>query len=252
MTVTSMICFGILFLLGEGVWANCMWAQDPLKLPGKNYAVAFENKDVTVIRAHYGPHEKIPVHDHDAFATVFVYLSDSGAVRIDHVDEGGKVVPVTRPPTVKGAFRIAPGVAEKHSIENLGALPSDFLRVELKRVPLKLDEPFRGKAPKSLGASEDVVEFPAPEVQDPQVQIERIVCVVAEACAVKASEAPSLVVAFTGFAMTSEKTHRKEIVEAEAVRWVPAGEQLSVKAEGDGAAHLLRISLPAQHSIANR
>ena len=230
-----MICFGILFLLGEGVWANCMWAQDPLKLPGKNYAVAFENKDVTVIRAHYGPHEKIPVHDHDAFATVFVYLSDSGAVRIDHVDEGGKVVPVTRPPTVKGAFRIAPGVAEKHSIENLGALPSDFLRVELKRVPLKLDEPFRGKAPASLVASADTVEF------DQQgVKVERIVCVGAEACQVKAADGGSLVVAITPFGLMQGGARREELVKAGDVKWV-SGEGITVKAEEGGAAHLLRI-----------
>jgi hypothetical protein len=235
LTVTSMICFGILFLLGEGVWANCMWAQDPLKLPGKNYAVAFENKDVTVIRAHYGPHEKIPVHDHDAFATVFVYLSDSGAVRIDHVDEGGKVVPVTRPPTVKGAFRIAPGVAEKHSIENLGALPSDFLRVELKRVPLKLDEPFRGKAPASLVASADTVEF------DQQgVKVERIVCVGAEACQVKAADGGSLVVAITPFGLMQGGARREELVKAGDVKWV-SGEGITVKAEEGGAAHLLRI-----------
>lgn len=207
------------------------YAQDPLKLPGKNYSVAFENKDVTVIRAHYGPHEKIPVHDHDGFATVFVYLSDSGAVRIDHVREDGKVVPVTRPPTVKGAFRIAPGMAEKHSIENLGELPSDFLRVELKGVALKLDEPFRGKAPASLAASADTVEF------DQQgVKVERIVCVGAEACEVKAESGGSLVVAITSLAMGPEK------VDAGEVKWVKAGEAVKVKAEGGGVAHLLRIA----------
>jgi quercetin dioxygenase-like cupin family protein len=215
------------------------YAQDPLKLPGKNYTVAFENSEVAVIRAHYGPHEKIPVHDHTSYSTVFVYLSDSGPVKITHEEPGSAEAPVTRPPTVKGAYRVAPGIAERHSIENLGDLSSDFLRVELKQVSLKMKEPFRGKAPRSLNADADEVEF-----DDPQVRIERIVCVGAQPCAVKAEDAPSLVVAFTSFAMISEKTRRTEMVEAGAVRWVPAGEGMSVEAEGDGVAHLLRISLP--------
>jgi quercetin dioxygenase-like cupin family protein len=214
-------------------------AQDPLTLPGKNYTVAFENSDVAVIRAHYGPHEKIPVHDHTSYSTVFVYLSDSGPVRINHEEAGSAEAPVTRPPTVKGAYRVAPGIAERHSIANLGDLSSDFLRVELKQVSLKMKERFRGKAPVSLGADTDVVEF-----DDPQVRIERIVCVGAEACAVKAEGAPSLVVAFTSFAMTLEKTKQNDTVKAGAVRWVPAGEGISLKAEGDGVAHLLRMSLP--------
>ena len=188
-------------------------AQDPLKLPGKNYTVAFENSEVAVIRAHYGPHEKIPVHDHTSFSTVFVYLSDSGRVQINHEEAGTTEAPVTRPPTVKGAYRVAPGIAERHSIENLGDLSSDFLRVELKQVSLKMKEPFRGKAPQSLSASSDAVEF-----SDPQVQIERIVCVGAKACAVKAAAGPSLVVAFAPFVMTLEKTMGREIVAAGAVR----------------------------------
>ncbi len=232
--------FGALLLLACAAKPPGAWAQDPLKLPGKNYTVAFENSEVAVIRAHYGPHEKVPVHDHTSFSTVFVYLSDSGPVRINH-EEDGKVEAVTRPPTVKGAYRVAPGIAERHSIENLGDLSSDFLRVELKQVSLKMKEPFRGKAPQSLSADADAVEF-----RDPQVQIERIVCVGVEACAVKAEDAPSLVVAFTSFELTSSvKAHGNEMVEAGAVRWVPAGGGMSVKAKGDGVAHLLRIVLPA-------
>ena len=139
---------------------------------------------------------------------------------------------------------MAPGIRERHSIENLGDLNSDFLRVELKQVSLKMKEPFRGKAPQSLGADSDVVEFLYPGVQDPAVEIERIVCVGTEPCPVKAEAAPSLVVAFTSFGMTSDKANRKEMVDAGTVWWVPAEEALSVKAEGDGAAHMLRILLP--------
>lgn len=221
-----------------------VWAQDPLKLPGKNYTVAFENSDVAVIRAHYGPREKIPVHDHASFSTVFVYLSDSGPVKIRHEGEGPKDFAVTRPPTVKGAYRIAPGMTERHSIENLSDLSSDFLRVELKRVSLQGKEPFRGRAPQSLSADSDVVEF-----NDPQVQIERIVCVGTEACAVKPSAGPSLLIAFAGFEMTSDATHKSEAVDAGALRWVPAHEGESVVAAGGGVAHLLRIALAPQEAL---
>ena len=124
-----------------------------------------------VIRAHYGAHEKIPVHDHTALATVFVYLNDSGQVRIDHTEDG-KVESVGRPPTVKGAYRVAPGIAERHSIENLGDTSSDFLRVELKRITLDMKEPFRRKAPSDLSVGKDEVEFTGGGVK-----IERIICV---------------------------------------------------------------------------
>ncbi|MBB5059563.1 hypothetical protein HDF16_004289 [Granulicella aggregans] len=231
--------FGVVALAAMAVPVG-LQAQDPLTLPGKNYRVVLENSDVVVVRAHYGPHEKIPVHDHTSFSTVFVYLSDSGPVRINHEEEGSKEAPVTRPPTVKGAYRVAPGIAERHSIENLGELSSDFLRVELKRVSLQVKEPFRGKAPQSLSADSDVVEF-----SDPQVQVERIVCVEAEACAVKPVGGPSLLVAFTTFEMSSGRTHKNVPVYAGAVRWVPEGEVTSVKGSGAEAAHLLRIVLKA-------
>ena len=98
-----MRCFGPVLLLPVAcALLRVAVAQDPLKLPGKNYTVVFENSQVTVIRAHYGPHEKIPVHDHTSFSTVFVYLSGSGSVKINH-EEDGKIEPVTRPPDREGS-----------------------------------------------------------------------------------------------------------------------------------------------------
>jgi hypothetical protein len=232
------VACGIFALATGTALAGCALAQDPLTLPGENYKVVFENSEVAVIRAHYGPHEKIPVHDHTSFSTVFVYLSDSGPVRITHEEPGSAEAPVIRPPTVKGAYRVAPGIVERHSIENLGDQSSDFLRVELKQVSLKMKEPFRGKAPRSLNADSDAVEF-----NDPAVQIERIVCFGTEACAVKASAAPSLLIAFTDFSMSSGASRQHQPVDAGSVRWEPAGQGISVMAEGAGAAHLLRISL---------
>ena len=213
--------------------AGAAFAQDPLKTLPDNYKLIFENADVAVIRAHYGPREKVPVHDHTSFATVFVYLNDSRQVRIDHQEADGKGFSVTRPPTVTGAYRVAPGVAERHSIENLGDTSSDFLRVELKRVDLKMKEPFRGKAPASLTASSDVVEF-----DDPSVQVERIICVAAEACAVKAATAPSLVIAISAVSISGKK------LEVGQVQWLLASQSEALAGYGVHAVHALRILLP--------
>jgi hypothetical protein len=214
-------------------------AQDPLLTLPNNYRSIFDNADVAVIRAHYGAHEKIPVHDHTAFATVFIYLNDAGQVRIDHAEDG-KVESVVRPPTVTGAYRVAAGIAERHSIENLGDSSSDFLRVELKYVSLaSLKEPFRGKAPSSLKQNQDATEFTAPGLQ-----IERIVCVEASPCTVKPSPSPSLLVAFTPLEVASTPTGRKERVEAGAVRWVASSQGLAVTSGGAAPPHILRLILP--------
>lgn len=214
-------------------------AQDPLKTLPNNYQKIFENESVTVIRAHYGAHEKIPVHDHPGFATVFVYLDDSGPVQIDHVDADGKTEPVVRPPTVKGSFRVVAGMAERHSIENLGDASSDFLRVELKRADLKLAEPFRGKAPASLERSEDVVEF-----SNPAVQVERVVCAGPALCPVKASTVASLLIALTSLDIESRGIGGRERMEAGAVRWLAATEDAQIGSQGTEAAQILRILLP--------
>ena len=126
------------------VWAAmltvaCLWpragsAQDPVKAFPGNYSLVFENSAVSVIRVHYGPHERVGVHDHSSFPTVYIYLSNSGPVRFQHYE--AKSFMVTRPPTVTGSYRVSPGLIERHTVENLGDSTSDFLRVELKQVPM--------------------------------------------------------------------------------------------------------------------
>src|SRR5271155_1010669 len=113
---------------------SCLAEQNSSTLP-PNYKTILENPSFKIIRVHYGPHEKIPVHDHPDTPTVYVYLNHSSPVRISH-DEEAKPFSIVRPPTQKGAFRVSPGVIERHSIENLGDLESDFLRVELLGIRL--------------------------------------------------------------------------------------------------------------------
>ena len=47
-------------------------AQDPVKVDPKHCKVEFENDQMRVLRWNTGPHEKIPMHEHPAYATVFL------------------------------------------------------------------------------------------------------------------------------------------------------------------------------------
>jgi hypothetical protein len=92
-------------------------AQDPVTTFPKNYSVLLDNSATEVIRAHYEPHEKLGVHDHSINPTIYVYLNDAGPVRFQHFEEQGFTL--TRPPTMKGAFRVSPGRLENHTVENM-------------------------------------------------------------------------------------------------------------------------------------
>jgi len=219
-------------------WSTAARAQNPVTTFPKNYSLAFSNSAVAVIRVHYGPHEKIGLHDHSETPTVYVYLSDSGPVRFQHVEE--KSFALTRPPTVKGAFRVSPGRLERHTVENMGDASSDFLRVELKQIPLGGLESFRGKAPHSLLQSQNSVEFTGPSLE-----IHRVVCVGSLACSVKPSAAPSLIIAFTSLYLAAGVAEKEgEKLEAGAVRWLPSSEAAAVRPDAASPAHLLRILIP--------
>src|SRR5689334_13336066 len=104
-----------LLLLGT-VWIYTVRAQDPLAVLPQNYKLIFENESVRVIRTHYGPHEKLAVHDHSRCPTVYVYLNDGPEVRFSHEEE--KPFSLVRPSVKKGAFRVSPGRLEVHTVEN--------------------------------------------------------------------------------------------------------------------------------------
>jgi hypothetical protein len=99
----------LLLLLPVAIGARACAAivQDPMVAFPKNYSLALDNDVVSVIRVHYGLHERIGVHDHSKFPTIYVYLSDSGLVRFEHDEQPG--IKLTRPPTTMGAFRVSPG-----------------------------------------------------------------------------------------------------------------------------------------------
>jgi hypothetical protein len=166
-----------------------IFAQSSSTLP-PNYQTILTNQTFNVIRVHYGPHEKVPIHDHPATSTVYVYLNNSGPVNIIHENPPETI---TRPPTHLGAYRISRGVLERHSIENLSDLPSDFLRVELPHIDVGNTPDFRGPAPTDLTHNLNSTEF-----SSAGLSVRRVLCTVPTPCAVPPTAAPSVVVALSG------------------------------------------------------
>jgi hypothetical protein len=207
-------------------------AQDPLKAFPNNYKLALDNTQIRVLRCHYGPHEKVGVHNHSDYPTVYVYLSDSGPVRFSHVEEHPFVM--TRPPVKAGSFRVSPGRPERHTVENLSDLSSDYLRIELKQIPLHSTlHPTRSEAPADLGKASTETAF-----NDPELTIQRIVSIPTQDTTLPAANFPSLLVAFTPIKLGGSA---QKALQPGEVFWLPASGPLTIAAASTGPAHLLRI-----------
>lgn len=200
-----------------------------------NYKTVLENPTFRIIGVHYGPHEKVPVHDHPDTPTVYVYLNNSGDVRITHEEKDGSQSSLVRPPTHTGAFRVSPGQIERHSIENLSDLSSDFLRVEL--VSIRLGDQsieFRGKAPTDLSHNLAATEF-----SSPRLSILRTICVDKSSCSIPASESPSVVVALSSSTITSNG--QTTSLNLGGVMAVALRQPLLLSPTGNEPAHILQI-----------
>ncbi len=214
------------------VFVNVALAQDPTKALPRNYQLAFENELVQVIRVRYGPHEKLPVHDHSRYPTVYVYLTDSAPVRFSHVEE--KPFTIIRPPVKAGGFRVSPGRIERHTVENLGDTPSEFLRVELKRFPLGIQNfAYRGYKPFDLSHTAVKTEF-----SDQRLTIERIVCAGRNASELIEPGNPSLLVAFSPMLVRS--SGNVQLPKGD-VYWLSSKQAAKVETTGRSTAHALRI-----------
>ncbi len=210
-------------------------AQQANNLPD-NYKTILANKVVRVLRVHYGAYEKVPVHLHPEIPTVYVYLNNSGQVKLTHYADGKVTEVVMRPPTHTGAYRVNAGKIETHSVENMGDVPSDFLRVEMPDFKMEPNLEFRGKAPEDLSHSFSAVEFSIP-----RLTITRVVCVGAQACPVQRPSADAVVVAFSDAALNSDgKTTAMKLGD---VLSVPARGNISLSGNGNDPAHVLVISV---------
>jgi mannose-6-phosphate isomerase-like protein (cupin superfamily) len=205
-----------------------------------NYTTILTNQTFRIIKVHYGPHENVPVHDHPDIPTVFVYLNDSGPINIIHEEPDGTHSTVVRPPTHTGAFRVGPGLFERHSIENPGDLPSDFLRVELPaaRPSDKIVE-FRGPAP-----ADTTHNLTATEFSSPNLTITRIICIDPTPCKAPPIQAPSVIVAFSNINVTL--AGKPTQLEADKVLAVPPNQPLQISSAGPIPAHILQIAFAAR------
>jgi predicted metal-dependent enzyme (double-stranded beta helix superfamily) len=116
--------------------ASSTAAQDGATALSRNYWTLLDNEQLQVVRVHYDPHQKLPVHDHSRYPTIYVYLIDSGPVRFIH-DEVRPFV-LTRRLVRAGWFRVSPGRVEKHQVANLGpTVPADAGAAHVLAIRLK-------------------------------------------------------------------------------------------------------------------
>ncbi len=224
----------LILLPAAATSATVAHAQDPLKAYPNNYSLLFDNPQVRVLRCHYGPHEKVGVHNHSDYPTVYVYISDAGPVRFTHVEE--KAFVMTRPPVKAGSFRVSPGRPERHTVENLSDLPSDYLRIELKQIPLHGTlSPKRGEAPASLDQSGTTSVF-----NDPELAISRVVCLPGATCQLDSEASPSLLVSLSPAKLSGSL---QQEMKPGSVVWLPASNSDSLNASGPAPAHILRLQL---------
>jgi hypothetical protein len=227
-------------MLGALLLTSAAWplrAQDPLKVLPNNYRLVWQNDSVRVIHVTYGPLEKLPVHNHSAYPTIYVYLNDSGPVRFSHIEE--PPFSLVRPAETAGTFRFSPGRLEKHEVENLGHSPAEFLRVELLRLPLGYRKnSFR--SPKSFDAVHSGIRT---EFNTPFVKVQRIVASPREPTKVQAIDAGALVIAFSPTSV-SEDGGKPRTLRLGDVFWADARRAVQVSSGAQSAAgHLLRIVL---------
>jgi hypothetical protein len=186
-------------------------AQSPLPA---NYHTIFHNSDVVVMHVHYGAHEIVPMHDHPAVATLYVYLNNSGQVDIIH--EGPGAVTAHRAPTQTGAMRLAPGIAERHSVQSNSDKPSDFLRVEFQH----LNFPELPEAGRRVPAPAGSVPGTHVEFEDPSLRITRIICPTDHPCDPISPPGRSLLIAITNTVLWTG--HKSRSMQSGDVAWSQA------------------------------
>lgn len=97
---------------------------DPVRVDPKHYKIEFENDQVRVLRARYGPREAAPLHEH-VVNRVAVLLTPQH-VKVTTAD--GKVEEGR-----ESAGEVLLGRPVRHQEENLSLVPFEVVAVELKR-----------------------------------------------------------------------------------------------------------------------
>jgi hypothetical protein len=134
-----------------------------------SYKLQFENEWVKVTKVTYAPYAKLPEHAHTTWAAAYVYLSDADPVVFSHTDKDYHAI--TRPAVKARSFRMNRAMQELHTVENTGALTSEFLRVEFKTDP-RDQQTLRGRfysEPDPTGTRIERLQF-----DNEQVRVTRI------------------------------------------------------------------------------
>jgi hypothetical protein len=215
-------------------------AQDPLRVAPQAYKLEFENEWVKVIRVHYGPHEKIPAHDHTERAAAYVYLNDGGPVIFKHI--GLAYGAVTRPETKAGSFRLYKALKEVHEVENTSDLPSDFLRVEFKTRMID-EKTLRGRFHhESWPAGEN---YQKTQFEDDQIRVTRLVCAPGKRLDVLAgASGPSLLIALSPARLSVIEPKGKASklnLSLGQTGWQLAGNLARLECPSGGPAEMLRL-----------
>jgi hypothetical protein len=103
--------------------------QIKLDLAPTDSKVEFENAWVRIVRVNYAAYQKTALHDHPAAATVFVYTTDGGRLKIVHPEYPD---PTIRPAVKAGGIRYQKAEVEHHTVEELDGVASEYIRLELK------------------------------------------------------------------------------------------------------------------------
>lgn len=97
--------------------------RDAVKVDPKHYKVEFESERFRVVRIHYGPGEKSPMHQHHP--GVAVMLTDCDA-KFTFPDGRSEEV------HMKAGEFMASDEAQEHQPESIATKPFDALLIELK------------------------------------------------------------------------------------------------------------------------
>lgn len=214
-------------------------AQEATVVLPHAYRVQFENAWVRVTRVSYGPREKLPTHTHTPVASAYVYLNDGPPVRYTHVD--GHTTVATRPPTKARAFRVFRGIDETHEAENLGDVPSEFLRVEFK-TEAHSQETFTGRFTPPAGAvraTASRVEF-----EHPITRITRLTLAAGETLGFEDGNGqPSLLIALAPARLALGTTRHAAALALDtgAAHWIDEAGRHDVRNTGHAATELLRF-----------
>jgi uncharacterized RmlC-like cupin family protein len=98
-------------------------ALDTIKVDPRRYHLEWENDQVRIVRARYGPHEKGVMHEH-VLKRAVIFLTD-GNLKVTTLDGASKIVK-----TAGG--EVTWGGPAKHIEENLSDQPFEVLVVEFK------------------------------------------------------------------------------------------------------------------------